>query len=47
VLSLFAVSLGLAEDREPVRAADLVERFDPALVPLAPWTMPASVTAAQ
>jgi len=47
VLSLFAVSLGLADAGEPVRAADLVERFDPASVPRSPWAMPASVTAAQ
>lgn len=47
VLSMFAVSLGLAAEGEPVVAADLVERFDPASVSDRPWTMPATVTAAQ
>ncbi|CAB4324260.1 MAG: tRNA glutamyl-Q(34) synthetase GluQRS [Actinobacteria bacterium] len=47
VLSLFAVSLGLADSGEPVRVADLVERFDPASVPRMPWTMPASVIVVQ
>ncbi len=45
VLSLFAVSLGLAEVGEPVRAIDLVERFDPTQLPRQPWTLPAGITA--
>lgn len=47
VLSMLASSLGLAEQGEPVRALDLVERFDPAVLPRQPWTMPAWITGAQ
>lgn len=36
-----AVGLGLAEPGESVVAADLVARFDPAQIPLEPWTYPA------
>jgi glutamyl-tRNA synthetase len=38
VRSRLATSLGLAELGEPVTMADLVERFDPAALPRAPWT---------
>jgi len=38
VRSRLATSLGLAEPGEPVTMADLVERFDPAALPRAPWT---------
>jgi glutamyl-tRNA synthetase len=37
VRSRLAGSLGLAEAGEPVAAADLVERFDPARLPRDPW----------
>ena len=47
ILSLFAVSLGLAEEGEPVRAIDLIERFDPTGLSRQPWMIPASFTAVQ
>lgn len=47
ILSMFAVSLGLAEEGEPVRAMDLVERFDRSRLLREPWRIPASITAAQ
>jgi glutamyl-tRNA synthetase len=47
VLSLLAGSLGLAEAGELVRAADLIDRFDPSSLSRQPWTMPASITVAQ
>ncbi len=47
VLALFAVSLGLADEGETVRAIDLIERFDPAALGRQPWVMPAWITAAQ
>ena len=37
VLGLLATSLGLAEPGEPVGAADLLTRFDPAGLPREPW----------
>jgi glutamyl-tRNA synthetase len=37
VLSLLAVSLGLADDGERVSAGDLVERFDVAQLPRSAW----------
>lgn len=39
VLSMLARSLGLAAEGELVGAADLVERFDPQRLPLAPWQL--------
>ena len=47
VLSLFAVSLELAEEGEPVRLHDLVERFDPGALGRRPSTLPGRVTADQ
>jgi len=47
VLSLFAVSLGLAEPDEPIRVVDLMDRFDSTALSQQPWTMPASITASQ
>jgi glutamyl-tRNA synthetase len=47
VLALFAVSLGLADEGETVRAVDLIERFDPAALGRQPWVMPTWITAAQ
>ena len=44
VLSMFAVSLGLAEQGEPVTAVELVERFDPARMSREPWAIPISIT---
>lgn len=38
VLSLLAVSLDLAQPGEPVSMRTLERRFDPAAVPLRPWT---------
>lgn len=38
VRSLIASSIGLAEDGESVTMHDLLARFDPAQLPLAPWT---------
>jgi glutamyl-tRNA synthetase len=43
VRSLLAASLGLAEPDEPVRAAELVARFDPVSVPRAPWVLDPAV----
>jgi glutamyl-tRNA synthetase len=37
VRSLLAQTVGLAEPGEPVTAADLVDRFDPAQLPRVPW----------
>lgn len=37
VLSLLSTSLGLADPGEPVVAADLLDRFDPARLPRTPW----------
>ncbi|MFP4511685.1 MAG: glutamate--tRNA ligase family protein, partial [Acidimicrobiales bacterium] len=37
VLSLLAASLGLADPGEAVTPAELVARFDPALLPREPW----------
>lgn len=39
VLTLLAVSLGVAAPGERVNAADLVPRFDPDLVPRSPWVV--------
>jgi len=39
VLSLLAVSLGLAQPGEPVDTSILVDRFDPATVPRDPWVL--------
>lgn len=39
VRSLLAISLGLAEPGEPVTAAELVVRFDPATLPRDPWRL--------
>jgi glutamyl-tRNA synthetase len=47
ILSVFAVSLGLAEEGEPVRAVDLIERFDSLRLSREPWMIPASFTAVQ
>ena len=47
VLSLLAMSLGLAEAGEPVRAADLIDRFDPVAMPREPWRLPASISGVQ
>lgn len=44
VLSMLAMSLGLAEAGEPIRALDLVERFDPETLPREPWTLPVGIT---
>jgi glutamyl-tRNA synthetase len=44
LLSEMAASLGLAAPAEPVTAAELVARFDPARLPLAPWTYPPIAT---
>jgi glutamyl-tRNA synthetase len=44
LLSEMAASLGLAAPDEPVTAAELVARFDPARLPLAPWTYPPIAT---
>ena len=41
VLAELAVGLGLASPGEPVTPAVLVDRFDPAAVPLDPWIHPA------
>lgn len=38
VVGMLAASLGLAKASERVTAAELVERFDPARLPRAPWT---------
>lgn len=38
-LPLLAVSLGLAAPGEPVTAAELLRRFDPALLPREPWQL--------
>ena len=40
VLSRLATSLDLAEPGEPVTRAVLVDRFDPASLPRAPWILP-------
>ncbi len=40
VLAMLASSLGLAEPGEPVAARQLLERFDPARLPRAPWVFP-------
>ena len=37
--SLLATSLGLAEPREPVSVADLLERFDAEALPRDPWVL--------
>jgi glutamyl-tRNA synthetase len=37
VVSMLAATLNLAEPGEPVTAGDLVDRFDPALLPHHPW----------
>jgi glutamyl-tRNA synthetase len=42
VRSLLAASLGLAAPGEPVTAAALVERFDPARLPRQPWVLDAT-----
>jgi glutamyl-tRNA synthetase len=47
ILSVFAVSLGLAEEGELVRAVDLIERFDSLRLSREPWMIPASFTAVQ
>ena len=47
VLSLLAVSLGLAAEGDLISAIDLIDRFDPTGLPQQPWTMPASITVAQ
>jgi glutamyl-tRNA synthetase len=39
VLTLLAVSLGLAEEREPVTLDVLLDRFDPARLPREPWVV--------
>ena len=39
VLRILAVSLRLALPGEPVRAADLVDRFEPVLLPTVPWVL--------
>jgi glutamyl-tRNA synthetase len=39
VLGLLATSLGLAAPGEPVTAAMLLNRFDPALLPRTPWVV--------
>ena len=46
VLGLLAVSLRLAEPGEPVHAAGLLERFDPAAVPREPWIITPDAIAA-
>lgn len=43
VLGLLAESLGLADPGEPVTLPGLLERFDPALLPLDPWMVRAWV----
>lgn len=40
VLTMIAVSLGLARDGERIRPPDLLPRFDPAQLPRHPWTFP-------
>lgn len=44
VLSILAASLGLAGDREDVTTSTLLSRFDPAAVPVAPWSVPARLS---
>lgn len=39
VLGLLATSLGMADPGEPVAAADLLARFDPARLPRQPWVV--------
>jgi glutamyl-tRNA synthetase len=39
VVSMLAVSLGLATPGEPVSATELVERFDPDALPREPWVL--------
>ena len=39
VRAWLAVSLGLAAPGERVSAAELVDRFDPAVLPREPWTL--------
>ncbi|MCU1351536.1 MAG: tRNA glutamyl-Q(34) synthetase GluQRS, partial [Acidimicrobiales bacterium] len=39
VRAWLAASLGLAEPGEPVTAAQLVERFDPDVLPRGPWRL--------
>ncbi|NCY16225.1 MAG: tRNA glutamyl-Q(34) synthetase GluQRS [Actinobacteria bacterium] len=46
VLAMFAVSLGLAAADEPVRAIDLIDRFDLASLSREPWRMPSESYAA-
>lgn len=41
--SLLATSLGLAEPREPVSVADLLERFDAEALPRDPWVLDPAV----
>lgn len=43
VLSILAVSLGLADPGEPVDAHTLLARFDPERLPREPWTVPESI----
>lgn len=43
VLSMFAVSLGIAEPGEPVRAEQLIDRFDPSAVGREPWRLDGSM----
>lgn len=40
VLSVLAASIGLGRDGETVTTSTLLDRFDPAAVPLTPWTVP-------
>jgi glutamyl-tRNA synthetase len=40
VLAFLAASLGLARPDERVRAAELIDRFDPAALPRDPWVVP-------
>jgi glutamyl-tRNA synthetase len=42
VLGLLAVSLGLARPDEPVAITDLLDRFDPAILPREPWVVEAA-----
>jgi glutamyl-tRNA synthetase len=40
VIGLLAATLGLAEPDEPMRAPDLVARYDPARLPTQPTVLP-------